>query len=175
MSCCTQQKRCFTLIPWRHSEFDHSSFMLFPFSLVNPRIVSFKDCDLFRVVFMTDLSLLSISAISFYLLGNNVTSCHRRCTHCHHSNSVDLLIVLIIRNTDDKSWDANFHLLWQDFIVQMRNIYCLYTRCIIFNGVFFFFNHSTHSTAAVGKKKKSFKLTKVYKRKYGRNKKQQFN
>lgn len=74
---------------------------------------------------MTDLSLLSISAISFYLLGNNVTSCHRQRTHCHCSNLVDLLIILIIRNTDDKSWDAHFHILWQDFTVQMCNIYCL--------------------------------------------------
>lgn len=85
---------------------------------------------------MTDLSLLSISAISFYLLGNNVTSCHRQRTHCHCSNLVDLLIVLIIRNTDDKSWDAHFHILWQDFTVQMCNIYCL----IITHFLYFFLN-----------------------------------
>lgn len=35
----------------------------------HPRAVSVKDSDLFVVFSMTDLSLLSISAISFYLLG----------------------------------------------------------------------------------------------------------
>lgn len=101
----------------------------------HPRIVSLKDFDLFPVVFMTDLSLLSISAISFYLLGNNVASCHRRCTHCHRSNSVDLLIVLIMSNTDDKSWDAYFPNLWQGFTVQMCNIYCLIIMYCIFSSI----------------------------------------
>lgn len=46
-------------------------------------------------------------------------------THCHRSNSVDLLIVPIISSTDDKSWASCFHFLWQDFIVQMWDIYGL--------------------------------------------------
>lgn len=114
---------------------------------------------------MTDLSLLSISAISFYLLGNNVTSCHRHCTHCHHSNSVDLLIVLIIRNTDDKSWDAHFHIQWGLYCSDVQHlspelhIFCnflksdntsLQMKTSDKNG--FFFNHCTHSTAAGGEK-----------------------
>lgn len=130
MSCCAQQKRCFTLIVRRHFELDNSCFSI---KFCHPRIVSLKDYDLFRVFFMTDLSLLSISARSFYLLGNNVTSCHCQRTHCHRSNSVDLLIVLIIRNTNDKFWYAHFHTLWLDFTVQMCNIYCvIYTFLQVF-------------------------------------------
>lgn len=94
----------------------------FSIQVCHPRIVSLKDYDLFRVFCMTDLSLF---AISLYLLGNNVPSCHRQHTHCHRSNSAHLLIVLIIRNTDNKSWDAHFHTLWRDFTVQMCNSYCL--------------------------------------------------
>lgn len=46
-------------------------------------------------------------------------------THCHRSNSVDLLIVLIIRSPDDKSQASRFHFLWQDFIVRLCDIYGL--------------------------------------------------
>lgn len=120
LSCRT--KTLFTPIVWRHFELGNSAFILFHYRSPPHHVT--QDYDLFLVfswltgLFWASLRYLSICWVTMFP-AVTVT------THCHRSNSVDLLIVLSIKSTDDKSRASRFHFLCQDVIVWVCGIYGL--------------------------------------------------
>lgn len=173
MTCSATARNKNAISLWLHGGILSLTILLsrVPIKFRHPHIVSLKDDNLLLFLswttslFWTSPWYIFISRVTL-LPAVSVNTCD-----CHRGNSVDMLVLLIIRSTVDKG-HRFFCFCWQDF----------YYYAILLNCFFWviFINMMTGMKTAEGDGccyrwwGKKF-ITKVSKRRSGRKTKQQFN